>query len=185
MSKNDAIILSVPCDFRFTAAVENSVRIVLPLLNGFSSDKLELELRTVLNEAFVNIVKHCKPKPKEMAKIVYSVHSNRLELNVFDSGKGLAVNNQLPPYPVAIVGTTQPLFKTFDGQVMAKVLDHNTLVAIFREDDIDNIGRDEIISSTKPGGLGIPIMTKLMDEVQFHYLGDAGQVLKMIKYFDK
>lgn len=180
--KDGQIALTVPCDLKYTTVVENSVHVIAPFLDGVFSNKFKLDLRIILNEAFVNAVKHGCPDSYKQTRITFGFDSNSFEVSIKDPGKGILVNEFAPPYPESLIGCTEVIQKTLDGQVMAFVENHDRLKISFDEIDLADLEKSGYLEITPTGGLGISLMTKIMDEIYFEYLGDDGHLLRMVKH---
>lgn len=178
----DILTFWVPSHLRFTQTVENFVNVILPLLKVSDAEKTIFELKVVLNEAFVNVVNYCSSNSSTLTEIVFEVEHPRLGICFRDEGKGLSVQGQYPPYPQKMVGTKQLLLKTLDGKVVAHVENEHTVLLNFLEFNLDNIPPEVLIASAKDRGMGISLMTKIMDEVRFKYLPGEGNCLELVKY---
>ncbi len=181
--EKDKIVILVPCCLKFTETVENSVNIILPLLKVSDAEKTAFDLKVVLNEAFVNVVNYCSNELSTAVQIMFDVEPHRLGIRIRDRGKGLPIQEQYPPYPNKMVGTKQVLLKTMDGEVIAYVDNDHTITLTFQEHNLEDISSEVLFESAKEGGMGISLMTKLMDEVRFTYLESKYNYLELVKYF--
>ncbi|MFQ5824550.1 MAG: ATP-binding protein [bacterium] len=177
----DKIILWVPCNLKFTETVENIVEVIRPLFNSSLSTNRVFEIKLVLNEAFVNVVRHSSQNVAELVEIIFEMEPQSLKICLKDKGKGLAILEHFPPYPQKLIGTSQVFLKTMDGEVRALVEDSVTLQLTFNEINIDEFPPEYIFEKTQDRGMGISLMTKLMDEVRFKYMENEGNYLELIK----
>lgn len=181
--RKDKIILSVPCQRRFAAIVESFVDILLPLLNGSASEHTAFELKVVLNEAFINVINHSSSDLKSLVEIMFEIEPHRLGIRFRDTGRGMPIHKHYPPYPEQMIGTSQVLLKTMDGKVIAYIKDNRTLILTFKENNIEKISSERLAELARDGGMGISLMTKIMDEVRFQYFDLEGNFLELIKEF--
>ena len=72
--------------------------------------------------------------------------------------------------------------RTEDGRLVIEINDHGQRVDLseYRPADID-----ERIRQMKPGGYGVHIMRKFMDEVQYTSNEKTGNTLRLVKYLKK
>lgn len=179
--KNDKIILSVPAQLKFTETVERFVEVITPLIKKPLPDNCLFEIKLVLSEAFVNVVHHSFHSFADLVEIVFVIEPHSLKICLRDRGKGLPIRNHFPPYSKELVGTSQVLLRTLDGEVNAFVEDRVTLQLTFKENNISEIPPETLFEKAQESGLGISLMTKLMDEVRFKYLANEGNYLELVK----
>ena len=178
-------MLSVPPDLRFTATVENFVDIILPHFN-VDTDSTEVSaLRSILNEAFVNVIRHSESDLENPVEIIFEIDNPRLYVHFTDRGRGILLQGHYQPYPPEFVGQSFTLLATIDGEVVAFVEDTNTLILSFREIDISGMDESELLKNAKAGGMGLSLIVKLMDEVRFVYKKNEGNSLQISKFFNK
>lgn len=179
--KQDRIIVSLPAQLKFAQSAEQFVEVVKPLLKKPLPEEVAFELKLVLNEAFVNVVHHSFHNSAELVQILFELEPHSLKICLKDRGKGVPVGNHFPPYPKELVGTSQLLLRTIDGEVKALVEDRFTLLLNFTENNIHAFSSEELFEKAQEGGTGISLMTKLMDEVRFKYLVEEGNYLELVK----
>ncbi|HGY55894.1 MAG TPA: ATP-binding protein [Caldithrix abyssi] len=185
MNTQNKIVLSVPPDLRFTATVENFVDIVAPHFNMDKHDKDIHILRSILNEAFVNVIRHTESDLENPVEIIFEIDTPRLFIHFTDRGKGIALQDHYPPYPQEFVGQFFTVLSTIDGEVMAYVKDRNTIELSFKEIDISGLDQSELLKNARPGGMGLSLIVKLMDEVRFVFTENEGNCLQISKFFHK
>lgn len=89
MKASEKIILSVPPDLKFISTVENFVDVILPHYNMENSLSLANQLRSTLNETFVNVIRH-SPKPQDKpVEIIFEFDKLKLRIYFRDKGKGI------------------------------------------------------------------------------------------------
>ncbi len=181
---SNKVILSVPPDLKYTSAVECFAGMVIPLLRIQGADKLIEELRSTLNEAFVNVIRHSPTSVEEFVEIIFEIDEPKLMIHFTDHGMGVSIKNKYPPYPGELVNTSQTLIRTIDGAVMARVESPFAIKLYFKEIDMDRSDPDSILKNAKPGGMGISLIVKLMDSVRFIYNEQEGNRLEITKYLE-
>lgn len=184
---NNAIILSVPPDLRFTETVENFVDVILPHLSAKNSLMLAQQLRSILNEAFVNVIRHAPQNLEQFVQVIFEVDQPRLMIYFPDQGGGIQVNGYAPPYPSELIGSSHVLLKTIDGEVMGLVEDKNSVLLSFKEEKNDEEKTDmkQLLESVKEGGMGLSLITKLMDRVRFVFIEGEGNRLEITKTIEQ
>ena len=126
MKNSKKIVLSVPPDSKFTSTVENFVDVILPHFNVDNSLSLANQLRSTLNEAFVNVIHHSPESLYEPVEIIFEIDKPKLRIHFRDKGKGIQIQGRFPPYPDEYKSTTHKILKTIDGEVVAYVEESNT-----------------------------------------------------------
>ncbi|MGD1904565.1 MAG: ATP-binding protein [Leptolyngbyaceae cyanobacterium] len=94
--------LHIPSDLKFLTIVEDwllsVLRIELSILPEWP--KWENRLRLVLVESYSNAVRHAhRDRPDLPVRLRLEVQSERLLLEVWDSGQGFDLDSYLPPVP--------------------------------------------------------------------------------------
>lgn len=181
---SNKVILSVPPDLRYTSAVERFAGLVIPLLKIQGEGKLIEQLRSTLNEAFVNVIRHSPTSVEDYVEIIFEIDDPKLMIHFTDRGRGIKINGKYPPYPRNLMNTSQSLLKTIDGEVMARVESPFAIKLFFEETDMDHSDPASILQNAKPGGMGISLIVKLMDSVRFVYNEPEGNRLEIIKFLD-
>ncbi len=177
---SDQIILSVPAKLDYLQTVESFVEIIVKHFKTGNYEKLTQMLRSTVNEAFVNVLRHT-PQPKSgLVSIFFDLHPPTLSIKFPDSGKGLKINNTYPPYPTHLVGSDHLFLKTIDGELYAHVESPFSVRLWFKDTGISP-NRDDLIEQFKPGGMGLSIIVKFMDEVRFKLDLEQGHCLEVKK----
>lgn len=183
LTMNNRIILTVPPKIEFTSIVENFVDVILPHFKMDKTGTTAQELRSILNEAFVNVIDHTSTELSEQVEFIFVLDTPRLIIHILDRGKGIAIDNFHPPYPGSLINASRPVLKTMDGEVIAQVIDQNTLEMSFRELDIENMSQEHLLDNVDEGGMGLSLIIKLMDKVRFKFTKESGNCLEITKNF--
>lgn len=139
-------------------------------------------LSAVMNEVFTNIVKHSDTSNQdEMVRLQMEVESGLLLISIYDHGPGIEVENQLPPYDKSLIGTRKKMRKVVDGIVYLTVLDPYSLSFYFVNEEEANLQDPEKLDDLKGHGLGLSIVTKIMDSLTYTSIGDGKYDWKMTK----
>lgn len=184
MKNSEKIVLSVPPDLKFTSIVENFASIILPYYNVGNSLSLANQLRSTLNEAFVNVIRHTPESLYELVEIIFEIDKPKLLIHFRDKGKGIQIQGYSPPYPDELKGTTNKILETIDGEVVAYIEDSNTLQLSFNEYNVDGIDSEKILEKAKEGGMGLSLIIKLMDRVRFIFETGKGNCLEITKILE-
>lgn len=139
-------------------------------------------LGAVMNEVFTNIVKHSNTADlDDMVRLQMEVGSGLLVISIYDNGPGIEINNQLPPYDESLIGEKRVFREVMDGVVYLTVTSPNSLSFSF-SDALDDLPGDEgDLSRLKGHGLGLSIITKIMDSLTYTLIEDGKFDWKMIK----
>jgi anti-sigma regulatory factor (Ser/Thr protein kinase) len=183
MENSEKIVLSVPPDLKFISTVENFVDLILPHFNVDDSLSIANQLRSTLNEAFVNVIHHSPQSLYEPVEIIFEIDKPKLRIHFRDKGKGIQIQGRFPPYPKDFKNTTHKILETIDGEVVAYVEDINTLRLNFNEYNVDEIDSQELLEKVKEGGMGLSLIIKLMDRVRFVFETGKGNCLEITKTF--
>ena len=167
------IRLHVPSQIIYTGLVEDFMRSLGTQL--FPDDEISRDnLSTVMNEVFTNIVKHSDTaKLDGTVRFQVEIDSGNLKISIYDHGPGIKVNDEYPPYPPSLVGFRHKFRQVLDGAVYLEIIDPKVLSFSF-EQDAHKTGQSDNLKHLKGHGLGISIMTKIMDSVVY-VLRDDGQ----------
>jgi anti-sigma regulatory factor (Ser/Thr protein kinase) len=184
MKKSEKIVLYVPPDFKFTSTVENFVDVVLPHFNVKNSLSLANQLRSTLNEAFVNVIHHSSEILYQWVEIIFEIDKQKLLIHFRDKGKGIQIQGHFPPYPNDLKNTTHKILETIDGEVIAYVEDCNTLQLNFNEYNVDEIDPQNLLEKAKEEGMGLSLIIKLMDCVRFVFETGKGNCLEITKILE-
>ena len=181
---NDQIILSVPAKLQYLKTVENFVDVILQHFQlQEDSEKISYMLRSTVNEAFVNVIKHPPTANHGMVSIYFNLAPPQLTIRFPDKGKGLKLSGHFPPYPKHLIGSQHILSETIDGKLMVKV-EAADKVRLFFKEEMNPLTRKELLKKLKSGGMGLSIIVKFMDEVRFIYNKKQGHYLEVKKTFN-
>ena len=65
----------------------------------------------------------------------------------------------------------------------ANVKDQRTISLTFKDFEIDHVNEKDLLHMANEGGMGISMMTKIMDEVSYFYTSDKRNLLRLSKEF--
>ncbi len=181
---SDIVRFHVPCKLEYTRMVEDFAQLIASYLQVPDVHKTELSqnLRAVMNEVFINIVKHSNTAAiDEMVRFQFEMGMKFILISIFDHGPGFQAESYYPPYPQYLFGRKFLLNKVLDGWVYYTILDPFTVSFSFEQGPFRE--KDDIID---PGvlqdhGLGLSIITKLMDYVTYTYIGEGKFDWKIVK----
>ncbi|MHB2149053.1 ATP-binding protein [Calditrichota bacterium LG25] len=180
----DIVRFHVPCKLEYTNMVEDFSELISNylMIDPDERKKIAQHLRAVINEVFINIVNHSNTSAiDEMVRFQFEMDMNFIVISIFDYGPGFQAESHYPPYPPYLLGKKYPLNKVLDGLVSYKILDPFTVSFIFEENigsEIDFENKENIL---RDHGLGLSIITKLMDQVTYSYLGEGRFDWKLVK----
>ncbi len=180
----DIIRFHVPCKIEYTRMVEDFSELISNYLKVDSEErqKLAQSLRAVVNEVFINIVKHSNTSAMdEMVRFQFEMGLNFIEISIFDNGPGFEAESHYPPYPPYLFGKTFPLNKVLDGLVSFKILDPFTVSFVFEETPDLETDFEKTANILRDHGLGLSIITKIMDQVTYSYIGEGRFDWKLVK----
>ena len=173
--------LHVPCDVQHTELVEEFIRFSTKSL-FLSNDSKQSQLCLAINEIFTNIIHHSQTVWKDqIVRFQVDIRKKNIAISVFDNGPGFEVEHQLPPYKQKLVGLKKEVRKVIDGRVMLTVLDTRTVGFSFEERENQITDRNAILRALDGHGLGISIITKIMDSLNYKYLGNGKFDWQMVK----
>ncbi|NOX88009.1 MAG: ATP-binding protein [Calditrichaeota bacterium] len=181
---NDIIRFHVPCKVKYTKMVEDFSSLIASYLNipDIDRERLAQNLRAVMNEVFLNIVKHSNTAAiDEMVRFQFEMGMKFIVISIFDHGPGFQADSYYPPYPQYLFGKKYVLNKVLDGWVSYTIVDPFTVSFVFEEEleqDVENIDS----SVLRDHGLGLSIITKLMDYVTYTYIGEGKFDWKIVKH---
>jgi len=139
-------------------------------------------LSAVMNEVFTNIVKHSDTSNQdEMVRFQMEIESGLLVISIYDNGPGIEVENQLPPYDISLIGKRRKLRKVIDGIVYFTVLDPHCLSFYFEEGEGNESQYPDNLKDLRGHGLGMSIVTKIMDSITYTSIGEGMYDWKMTK----
>ena len=178
---NEIIRLHVPGDLKYTRLVEEFTLSISDYIYP-GNKQAASTLRSVMNEVFINIVEHSEtPAKNELVRIQFEIGSKSFLISIYDHGPGIPIEGSYMPYPKNFIGKRYELRKVLDGTVFYTVVDPYTLSFTFeesREVDLDRLGELDRINGN---GMGISIVTKIMDSVTYTYLSDGLYDWRMVK----
>lgn len=177
---NDILRFHVPCKISYTKLVEDFTRHVSQYLNPKGGKDFVINLVSVMNEVFVNIVEHSKTAlQKEVVRFQFEIGLKFFSISIYDYGPGFKAENILPPYPKLYIGQKFKLRDVLDGTVYYTILDSFSILFSFEANE--RIKPHPNFEKLKAHGLGMSIVTKLMDSVTYSYIGDGKFDWKLIK----
>jgi anti-sigma regulatory factor (Ser/Thr protein kinase) len=176
--------LHVPCDIQFTRLVEDfmksSTQFIYP-----DDEKFRNELTSVVNEVFTNIVQHSDTaKFGDIVRIQVEIGTRTFFISIYDNGPGIKIDHKLPPYNKDMVGQKFEFKKVLDGIVYAIISNPYSVSFKFEEGEEKDFNRMDELEALNDHGLGISIITKIMDSVTYSYVGDGKYDWQMIKRLD-
>jgi anti-sigma regulatory factor (Ser/Thr protein kinase) len=178
------IRLHVPCEIQYIKLVEDfmisSTQFICP-----EEQRLRNELTSVMNEVFTNIVQHSNTaKLLDMVRIQVEIGTKTLFISIYDNGPGIKINDQLPPYDKKMVGQKIEFRKVLDGFVYAIISNPYSISFKFEPSEEKDFNRINELGEMEEHGLGISIITKIMDSVTYSYVGDGKYDWQMIKHIE-
>jgi len=182
---HDIIRFHVPCKLEYTKLVEDVTNLIGSYLKMKDSEQFSSRLRVVMNEVFINIVEHSNTAAQnEIVRFQFEIGFQYFTISIFDYGPGFPADGNFPPYPKEICSKKYKLREVIDGIVYFTVVDPFTVSFSFEERAealLDQLGE---LTNLKDHGLGISIVTKLMDTVTYSYVGQGKYDWKLIKKLD-
>jgi len=177
----DILRFHVPCRKEYAKLVEDFALISSHHLNPNGDEEFKSKICVVMNEVFNNIVNHSKTADEnECVRFQFEIGLKYFSISIYDYGPGFEADGKLPPYPKEFIGKKYKLRNVIDGEVGYRVVDPFSISFVFdkNENDVDNV--DNLSDS----GLGMSIVTKLMDTVTYSYIGNGKFDWKLYKKFD-
>lgn len=183
----DVLRLHVPSNIKYTRLVEDFTRSTMEYIYP-ENEQIRHKLCAVMNEVFVNIVEHSDTsRIDELVRVQFEIGSKAFMISIFDFGPGIKINNNLPPYDKKYIGEKYEFRKVVDGIVYATVDNPFSISFTFESHpDPDNLkfNRMDEIEFLQGHGLGVSIMTKIMDTVTYSFIGEGKYDWLMIKNLD-
>jgi len=179
---NDIIRYHVPCKIEYTKLVEEVSGQIGVYFKKQMNPVFSQKLRAVMNEVFINIVEHSDTAAQnEIVRFQFEVGLDYLTISIFDYGPGFKAEGSYPPYPEHLIGKRYKLRDVLDGDVYFNVI--NPLEVSFSFEEKDDVNLDQLgeLDNLEDSGMGISIITKLMDTVTYTYIGHGKFDWKLIK----
>lgn len=178
----DIIRFHVPCKLEYTKLVEDMAELLSSYLKSESTVKIASKLRAVMNEVFINIVKHSHTAAKdEIVRFQFEIGFKHISISIYDYGPGFKADDFYPPYPKEIIGKKYKLREVIDGSVYFTVIEPFGVSFNFEEREEALLDYIEELSGIEDHGMGLSIITKLMDTVTYTYIGEGKYDWKLIK----
>ena len=179
---NDIIRFHVPCKIEYTKLVEEVSGQIGMYFKKQMNPVFIQKLRAVMNEVFINIVEHSDTAAQnEIVRFQFEVRLDYLTISIYDYGPGFKAEGFFPPYPEELNGKKYKLRDVLDGIVYFNVI--NPLEVSFSFEEKDDVNLDQLgeLDNLEDSGMGISIITKLMDTVSYTYIGHGKFDWKLIK----
>ena len=182
---NDIVRFHVPCKKEYTHLVEEVAAQIGVYLKSKVSPQFIQKIRAVMNEIFMNIVNHSETAEKqEIVRFQFEIGHEYFTTSIYDYGRGFSAEGYHPPYPEKVIGKTFKLRDVLDGSVHFQVVDPFTLTFAFIEKEQSETELIDEFALLDDHGLGISIITKIMDSVSYSYLGNGKYDWKLVKKLD-
>ncbi len=179
---NNILRFHVPCKVEFTKLVEDFIRVSSPFLHPNCTREFTNKLCLVMNEVFVNIIEHTNTAAEnEIVRFQFEIGLKYFSISIYDYGPGFKADEHLPPYPKDCIGQQYKLRDVLDGVVYYTVVDPFSISFSFKEKeevDLDDLSELDRINDN---GLGMSLVTKLMDTVNYSYVGNGKFDWKLVK----
>lgn len=178
----DIIRFHIPCKLEYTRFVEDVTDLISAHLKVKNSGQFSSKLRAVMNEVFINIVEHSNTAAQnEIVRFQFEIGFQYFTISIYDYGPGFKADGCYPPYPKEIIGQRFKLREVIDGTVCFTVVDPFMVSFSFEERKEAALDHLDELSNLKDHGLGISIVTKLMDTVTYSYIGQGKYDWRLIK----
>jgi len=182
---NDILRFHVPCDLNYTKLVEDFTRDISRYLHPTGKEEFCSKLVTVMNEVFINIVEHSKTAyENEVVRFQFEIGLKYFSISIYDNGPGFKADGTSPPYPKKYIGKKYKLRDVIDGAVFYTVTDPFSLSFSFEESEYEDSDDFANFDKLSESGLGMSIVTKLMDTVNYSYIGNGKFDWKLVKKLD-
>ncbi len=179
---SDLVRFQVPCKIEYTKLVEEITHQVSTYLQTDPKSDFSHRLRAVMNEVFINIVKHTETAAQdEMVRFQFELGLDLFTISIYDYGPGFPAKGHYPPYPSDLIGNKYKLRDVIDGTVYFTVVDPVEVSFSFVETQESDFNQLSGLDMLEDHGLGISIVTKLMDTVTYSYIGQGKFDWKLIK----
>ncbi len=182
IKRNDIIRFHVPCKLEYTRLVEEVTGQIGVYFQKRMAPAFGQKLRAVMNEVFINIVKHSDTAAQnEVVRFQFEIGLDYLTISIYDYGPGFKAGRHKPPYPDSLCGKTFKLRDVIDGKVYFTVVNPMEVSFSFKEKEEANLEQLGELDALNDHGLGLSIITKLMDTVTYTYIGNGKFDWKLIK----
>jgi anti-sigma regulatory factor (Ser/Thr protein kinase) len=179
---SEIIRFHVPCKQEYAKLVEEVTAQIGLYLKAKIDPEFSGKLRTVMNEVFVNIVKHTTTaEQNEVVRFQFEIGLEFFTISIYDYSAGFPAEGHYPPYPKEVVGKRYKLREVLDGTVYFTVVNPLELSFTFEERDSVDLSDMDTFDLLDDHGLGISIVTKLMDTVTYSYIGQGKFDWKLVK----
>ena len=179
---DELIRFHVPCKIEYTKLVEDVTDLIRAHSSFKGSPNFMQKLRAVMNEVFINIVEHSRTaEENELVRLQYELGLHYFTISIYDHGPGFEADGYMPPYPKKMVGTKHTLRDVLDGKVSFTITDPFSVNFEFEEKDDVNLDDIDSLDNLEENGMGISIVTKLMDSVTYTYIGKGKYDWRLIK----
>jgi len=179
---NDIIRFHVPCKQEYAKLVEEVTAQIAVYLKTKISPEFSQKLRTVMNEVFVNIVKHSTTaEQNEVVRFQFEIGLEFFTISIYDYSSGFSAEGYYPPYPNDVIGKKYKLREVLDGMVYFTVVNPLELIFSFEEREQVDLSEMDTFNLLDDHGLGISIVTKIMDTVTYSYIGQGKFDWKLVK----
>ena len=183
----DVLRLHIPSNIKYTRLVEDFTRSTMEYIYP-DDEQIRHKLCAVMNEVFVNIVEHSDTSSiDELVRVQFEIGSKAFMISIFDYGPGIKIDNNLPPYDKKYIGEKYEFRSVVDGIVYATVVNPYSISFTFEANpDPDSLqfNRMDEIEFLQGHGLGVSIMTKIMDSITYSFIGEGKYDWLMIKNLD-
>ncbi len=178
----DILRFQVPCKLEYTKLVEEITDQICTYVRMDKSKNFSHKLRAVMNEVFINIVKHSDTAAQqEMVRFQFELGLDYFTISIYDYGPGFEADGHFPPYPKELVGKRYKLREVIDGVVYFTIVNPFEVNFEFKELSEQELDQVDQLAYLEDHGLGISIVTKLMDSVSYTYIGSGKFDWKLIK----
>jgi anti-sigma regulatory factor (Ser/Thr protein kinase) len=116
-----------------------------------------------------------------MVRLQVEIESGLLVISIYDNGPGIVVQKQLPPYDTSLIGLKKIHRKVIDGIVYLTVLDPLSISFYFVKNRESKLEDPHAHEDLRGNGLGLSIVTKIMDSLTYTSIGGGKYDWKMTK----
>ena len=97
----DILRFHVPCKIEYTKLVEDFIKISARYLHPNGSNDFVTKLCSVMNEVFINIVRHSNTAAEnEIIRFQFEIGLKYFSISIYDYGPGFKADGNIPPYPM-------------------------------------------------------------------------------------